>query len=82
VNTGWNGGAYGVGERIDLRFTRAIIDAIYSGDLDDAKTVTDEIFGLTAVVDCPGVPGNVLHARKAWSDGDDETARDLAHKFP
>lgn len=83
VNTGWNGGAYGVGQRIQLKFTRAIIDAIYSGELDDAETKVDDIFGLTSVVRCPGVPREVLDARDAWTDGDayDETARALATKF-
>jgi phosphoenolpyruvate carboxykinase (ATP) len=83
VNTGWNGGAYGVGKRIKLKYTRSIIDAIYSGELDDAETMTDDIFGLTSVVSCPGVPREVLDARSAWADGDafDETARLLAAKF-
>lgn len=83
VNTGWNGGAYGVGQRIKLKFTRAIIDAIYSGQLEDAETKVDDVFGLAAVVDCPGVPREVLDAREAWNDQQayDATAQVLARKF-
>jgi phosphoenolpyruvate carboxykinase (ATP) len=83
VNTGWNGGAYGVGNRIQLKYTRAIIDAIYRGDLNDSDSRTDDIFGLAAVIDCPGVPREVLSARDAWADGSqfDATALELAKEF-
>jgi phosphoenolpyruvate carboxykinase (ATP) len=83
VNTGWTGGAYGAGTRIKLQYTREIIKAIYSGSLNVAKTVVDEVFGLEAVVECPGVPDDVLRTRDAWNDraAYDATARALAQKF-
>ena len=60
VNTGWTGGAYGVGTRIKLAYTRAIIDAIHSGELAKAPTQTDPIFGLAIPTACPGVPSEIL----------------------
>jgi len=68
VNTGWSGGAYGVGKRIKLVFTRAIIDAIHSGALAKAKTEHDPIFGLDAVAECPNVPKEILIPHMAWAD--------------
>jgi phosphoenolpyruvate carboxykinase (ATP) len=68
INTGWIGGAYGVGRRIPLRYTRAIVDAIYRGQLDHAPMRTDEVFGLEAIVACAGVPSEVLWPREAWPD--------------
>jgi phosphoenolpyruvate carboxykinase (ATP) len=60
VNTGWIGGPYGVGERIPLAYTRAIIDAIHSGILTESDTVEDPIFGLAVPTQVPGVPSEVL----------------------
>ena len=68
VNTGWTGGAYGVGKRINLGYTRAIIDAIYSGELDSASSVTDPVFRLDAMTSCPGVPNELLIPENTWSD--------------
>ena len=68
VNTGWSGGAYGVGSRIKLAYTRAIIDAIHNGTLSTVRTVPDPIFGFTVVSECPGVPGEILLPRQAWAD--------------
>lgn len=68
VNTGWSGGAHGIGSRMKLGFTRAIIDAIHSGQLSDAPTEIDPVFGLSAVSQCPGVPSEVLLPKTAWSD--------------
>ncbi|MEZ6112222.1 MAG: phosphoenolpyruvate carboxykinase (ATP) [Pirellulaceae bacterium] len=83
VNTGWSGGAYGVGKRIKLGNTRAIIDAIHSGELSDAPTQADPVFGLQVVTKCPGVPDEILVPRNAWADKAkfDETARKLAKLF-
>ena len=83
VNTGWTGGGYGVGSRIDLSSTRGIIDAIHSGALDDAPTVRHPVFGLEMVTDCPGVPKTLLSPRESWSDGGsyDKAARKLAGLF-
>lgn len=68
VNTGLTGGAYGTGKRIDLKSTRAIIDAIHAGDLDDAPTVSDDVFGVEIPTECPGVKSEILVPEKAWND--------------
>lgn len=83
VNTGWSGGAYGVGKRIKLGFTRAIIDAIHSGALVTPKTQRDPVFGLNAVAECPGVPGEILIPRTAWADKSayETAAKKLAELF-
>ena len=68
VNTGWSGGSYGVGTRISLKNTRAIIEAIHNGALARAATQRDPVFGFDVVPDCPGVPANILQPRAAWAD--------------
>lgn len=68
VNTGWTGGSYGVGRRISLRHTRAIIDAIHSGELAKVDTQTMPVFGLHVPVSCPGVPSEILMPRNTWQD--------------
>jgi phosphoenolpyruvate carboxykinase (ATP) len=68
VNTGWTGGGYGVGSRIKLKYTRAIIDAIHSGALLQADTVTEPNFGLQVPTSCPGVPDELLIPRNTWED--------------
>ena len=68
VNTGWSGGPYGVGSRLSLKYTRAIIDAIHSGELHAAKTSEDPLFGLHVPVQCSGVPDEVLVPKNTWSD--------------
>jgi phosphoenolpyruvate carboxykinase (ATP) len=83
VNTGWSGGPYGVGARMKLSFTRAIIDAIHSGTLSGAETAEDPLFGLAVPTACPGVPSDILIPRNTWSDpaAYDESARRLAYLF-
>jgi phosphoenolpyruvate carboxykinase (ATP) len=83
VNTGWTGGSYGVGERINLPYTRAIIDAIHNGSLVDANTEEDPIFGFRVPKCCAGVPEEILIPRNTWADKEkyDETARKLAGLF-
>jgi len=83
VNTGWGGGAHGVGKRISLKNTRAIIDAIHSGALARAKTQRDPVFGFEVVTECPDVPEDMLVPRNAWADKTayDATARKLAGLF-
>lgn len=83
VNTGWSGGAYGTGKRMKLSLTRAIIDAIHSGQLTDAAKCPDPIFGFDVVSECPGVPKEVLLPRESWTDKSayDATARKLAQLF-
>ncbi|MBC8115733.1 MAG: phosphoenolpyruvate carboxykinase (ATP), partial [Candidatus Saccharimonas sp.] len=83
VNTGWSGGAYGVGSRMKLAYTRAIIDAIHAGQLKDSPTQTDPIFGLHVVTNCPNVPTEILNPRQTWPDpaAYDVTAHKLADLF-
>jgi phosphoenolpyruvate carboxykinase (ATP) len=83
VNTGWTGGGYGTGKRIDLGATRRIIDAIHAGALDAAPVHRDGIFGLDAVARVPGVDERLLVPRRAWPDEAawETAARGLAAKF-
>ena len=83
VNTGWTGGPYGVGRRIDIDHTRAMIRAATSGALDGVDTVGHPIFNLDVPVSCPGVPREVLDPRSTWDDADayDEQAQELARMF-
>jgi phosphoenolpyruvate carboxykinase (ATP) len=67
VSTGWSGGAYGVGSRIKLAHTRAIIDAIHSGELARLPTTSEPVFGLDVPTSCPGVPSETLIPRNTWS---------------
>lgn len=83
VNTGWIGGGFGVGERISLKHTRAIIDAILDGSIESAEFHQTRLFGLQIPIAVPGVPSEVLHPRNAWEDKDgfDAQARKLAGMF-
>jgi phosphoenolpyruvate carboxykinase (ATP) len=83
INTGWTGGPYGVGKRMTIAHTRAIIDAIHSGALRQVETTADPIFGLAIPVSCPSVPPEVLDPRKTWADAAayDATAKKLAQLF-
>ena len=83
VNTGWSGGPYGVGSRMKLSYTRAIIDAIHDGSLATAETVKDEIFGFDVPTTCGEVPTELLTPKNTWKDTSayDETARKLARLF-
>ena len=83
VNTGWSGGAYGVGARMKLRYTRAIIDAIHSGELSRAATVEDALFGLQVPTSVSGVPSEILVPKNTWKDAAayDAAALKLANLF-
>ncbi|MEO0422988.1 MAG: phosphoenolpyruvate carboxykinase (ATP) [Pseudomonadota bacterium] len=83
VNTGWTAGAYGVGHRMSIKHTRAIIDGIHSGELSSAPTQTDPVFGFDVPTQCEGVPAEVLIPRNTWADGNayDAQARRLARLF-
>ncbi len=83
INTGWTGGPYGVGERIKLAYTRAMVHAALDGDLDDVPTRRDPIFGLYVPTRCPGVPNSVLDPRSTWADPEayDRQARELVRRF-
>ena len=83
VNTGWNGGPYGQGERISIAYTRAIVAAILDGKLSSATTREDPVFGIAVPTECPDVPAQVLQPRSTWKDPQayDEKARDLVQLF-
>ncbi|MFN0132478.1 MAG: phosphoenolpyruvate carboxykinase (ATP) [Phycisphaerales bacterium] len=83
LNTGWSGGAYGVGARFKLAYTRAMVTAILDGSLANAKCTPDPIFGLPLPAAVPGVPSDVLNPRNTWKDGAayDTHAKKLAKLF-
>ena len=83
VNTGWSGGPYGVGERMSIKHTRALLDAALTGKLDDVKYHEDPVFKINIPDECPGVPSEVLIPRNTWEDKDayDTKARELAGLF-
>jgi len=83
INTGWSGGPYGVGRRISLLHTRAIVSAALNGDLEEKSFKHDNIFNLDIPVSCPGLPPKVLDPRDTWSDKQkyDISARRLASLF-
>ena len=68
LNTGWSGGPYGVGSRMSLKYTRALLDAALDGQLDDVPTEQLDILGLTVPTECPGVPAEILNPRNTWED--------------
>ena len=83
VNTGWSGGAYGVGERMSIKTTRTCIDAILDGSIDSAEFNTDELFGFQVPSSLPGVDASICNPRDAWSDKEayDTQAHKLAGMF-
>jgi ATP-dependent phosphoenolpyruvate carboxykinase len=83
VNTGWTGGKYGVGERMSIGGTRACIDAILDGSIQDAEFTEDPVFGFQVPTELNGVPANVCNPRDAWSDkaAYDAQAAELASMF-
>jgi len=68
VNTGWSGGPYGVGKRMKLGYTRAMVRAALAGQLDQVPTQTDELFGLAVPTQVSGVPAEVMRPRDTWTD--------------
>ena len=83
VNTGWSGGPYGVGSRINLKDTRAMVRAALTGGLEGIDFVNDGIFNLEIPVSCPGVPTEILHPRNTWPDREkyESSAKKLARLF-
>ncbi len=83
VNTGWTGGPYGVGHRIEIKYTRAMIKAILEGQLDKVKTQEDPVFGLHVPIKVKSVPDEILQPGNTWKNPDayDEKARELANQF-
>jgi phosphoenolpyruvate carboxykinase (ATP) len=83
INTGWTGGPYGVGKRMNLPYTRALISAALENELAKAAYHTHEVFGLAMPVRCPGVPDAILNPRNTWRDKEayDHQAHELASSF-
>ena len=83
VNTGWSGGPYGIGSRMQITHTRAMIRAALSGMLATVPTEPDPVFGLHIPASCPDVPAEVLNPRNTWKDKSayDAKAKDLAQRF-
>ena len=83
VNTGWTGGPYGIGHRMNITHTRQMVRAALNGKLTGVPTVTDPIFGVEVPTSCPDVPSEVLRPRDTWADADayDRQARKLAAMF-
>ena len=83
VNTGWTGGGVGVGSRMKIAYTRAMVTAALNGSLANVPTAQDPVFGLSIPTSCPGVPEDVLNPRNTWKDkaAYDTKARELAEKF-
>jgi phosphoenolpyruvate carboxykinase (ATP) len=83
VNTGWTGGPYGVGRRMDITHTRNMVRAALNGELADVPTEIDPIFRVAVPTSVPGVPSEILHPRATWADltAYDEAAQRIAHMF-
>jgi len=83
VNTGWVGGPYGQGKRISIRYTRNLLNAALSGQLDQVEYYTDPVFGFSVPKSCPDVPAEVLQPWSSWPNREeyDKRYRDLAMRF-
>lgn len=83
INTGWTGGPYGIGSRMKLSYTRAMITAALEGKLDNVEFKTHQVFGVQVPQTCPSVPSEVLNPRTTWFDSSayDKQAKELAHAF-
>ncbi|MEL6926457.1 MAG: phosphoenolpyruvate carboxykinase (ATP), partial [Bacteroidota bacterium] len=83
VNTGWTGGAYGTGQRIELSYTRALINAALSGELDKVEFERFHLFNLQIPKACPDVPNAILNPRENWLNENeyDQQAEQLAERF-
>ncbi len=83
INTGWSGGAYGVGSRMDINLTRKMVNATLNGDLNNVEYVYDPLIHVDIPKTCPGVPSDILFPKNTWADkaGYDKQAKMLAEKF-
>ena len=83
INTGWSGGPYGIGKRIDLKYTRLIVSAAIHGHLEDMKYAHHNIFNLDYPISCPGVPSAILNPKNTWNDDEkyDFSAKRLSNLF-
>jgi phosphoenolpyruvate carboxykinase (ATP) len=83
INTGWSGGPFGIGERMDIDVTRAIVHAALSGDMEGVEYDHDPLFHILVPRTCPGVHCEILNPRNTWADQEafDRRAVKLAHDF-
>ena len=83
VNTGWTGGAYGDGHRMEIKYTRAMLNAALDGKLNDVEFKPEPYFDLNIPMSVPGIPSDILNPKSTWSDQDnyDRKARELAVHF-
>lgn len=83
INTGWSGGPYGVGKRMSLKYTRAMVTAALTGALEKGEFTLDPIFNVMIPKTCPNVPDEILNPREVWADkaAYDKQAKDLAKRF-
>lgn len=83
LNTGWSGGPFGIGQRINIKHTRTMLRAAIRGELENADTYTDPIFGLHVPTHIEGVPDVLMYPREQWHDKHeyDRLARSLAERF-
>ena len=83
INTGWTGGTYGIGYRMELKFTRAMITAVLCNQFSNVKFEEHPVFGLMMPLSCPNVPSNILNPRNTWADKKayDRKAIELAQAF-
>jgi len=83
INTGWSGGPFGVGNRINLRYTRAMVTAALNGDLDNVTFTKLPVFKVLIPTSCPGVPSEILNPKNTWQDKEayDKKAIELAKQF-
>lgn len=83
INTGWSGGAYGVGERMDIMATRSMVEAALSGDLENVEYEVDKRFHLNVPKSCPNVDSQILNPKNTWADKEafEATANKLAQDF-
>ena len=83
INTGWSGGPFGIGKRMDINLTRKMVNAALNGDLDHVDYDYDPVFHVNIPKSCPGVPTEILHPKNTWADKEayDKQAKMLAEKF-
>ncbi|MFV8322160.1 phosphoenolpyruvate carboxykinase (ATP) [Flavobacterium sp. LS2R12] len=83
INTGWTGGPYGIGSRMKLKYTRAMITAALNGELDNVAYENHQVFGIAKPQTCPNVPSEILNPRNTWEEPElyDKKALELAQKF-
>jgi phosphoenolpyruvate carboxykinase (ATP) len=83
INTGWYGGPYGIGKRIDLKYTRSMVTSVINGELDKRSFKFHQIFNLEIPLECPGVPNQILDPAQTWNNQKEyvQAATKLANLF-